>query len=100
MSDCMLPSLSIGNFLEMIDDDKLNVSDEVIVFRAIVIWSFENQNRKHLIYSLMKVLRYARIKYDDLTEILNHPLVTQQKQTLELVTKFISNYQDFHGKYY
>eukprot|EP00058_Branchiostoma_floridae_P004260 XP_002589748.1 hypothetical protein BRAFLDRAFT_97799 [Branchiostoma floridae] len=79
-------SLSVKNVTEIISHDELDVKEETTVWEAVVRWvQHSREDRLHHLPSILPYIRFNLLTSDDMTAILDHPLVREDPGSSEVI---------------
>ncbi|XP_078572517.1 uncharacterized protein LOC144859584 isoform X3 [Branchiostoma floridae x Branchiostoma japonicum] len=83
-------SLSVNQLTEIISQDELDVKEETTVWEALVRWvQHSREDRLHHLPSILPHIRFNLLTSDDTAAILEHPLVTENPGSSEVIRNVV-----------
>ena len=83
-----LSELSYESLVEYLSSDSIDISNEMILWKAIHDWvNYDSEERKQHISELLKCMRLATLSCKELSTILNDPIVRSQPKAIQLLEK-------------
>ncbi|XP_035669079.1 kelch repeat and BTB domain-containing protein 2-like [Branchiostoma floridae] len=83
-------SLNVNQLTEIISHDELDVKEETTVWEAVVRWVQHNrEDRLHHLPSILPHIRFNLLSSDDMTAILERPLVREDPGSSEVIQNMV-----------
>ncbi|XP_001945780.1 kelch-like protein 3 [Acyrthosiphon pisum] len=89
----------VTHIIQLIKSDDLHVTKEEPVYEAIIKWvKYDAEKRKHLLPDLLANVRLVFTSKDFLVEeVISHPLISSNKECLNIVNKVIVHFNYKYG---
>jgi len=77
------------SLISILSREQIAVEDEMILFRLLVTWVSEDEERSRDLHCLLKLIRFGTVSSSNINHILGHPLIAANRKCRRLVQKLV-----------